>query len=288
MPLIPLPDPNLLSPPTTSSVTQTETSSSPPTMAATTASDSNTITSTNLDLHAYSDADWAGDANIAVQPQLISSFLVKHQSVGLLRNKRLLLPHLLKQNTGILSNYSDFGNFNDMLSRTQLADAINSRRTITVLAVDNGNVSPLNGLSSDVQKRVLSLHVILDYYDLAKLQRLSKKSAILTTLYQSTGQAGGKEGFLNVTDMGGDQVAFGSAVAGSSLNANLVQSVTAQPYNISVLQVSSLIMPESVTKSNTSTKTPPPAKAPAPSKAKPPAPASDMAPAPADADSPHS
>ncbi|KAJ9178884.1 hypothetical protein P3X46_010731 [Hevea brasiliensis] len=188
--------------------------------------------------------------------------------------------------TRILSNYSDFGNFNDMLSRTQLADAINSRRTITVLAVDNGNVSPLNGLSSDVQKRVLSLHVILDYYDLAKLQRLSKKSAILTTLYQSTGQAGGKEGFLNVTDMGGDQVAFGSAVAGSSLNANLVQSVTAQPYNISVLQVSSLIMPESVTKSNTSTKTPSPAKAPAPSKAKPPAPASDMAPAPADADSP--
>ncbi|KAF2301645.1 hypothetical protein GH714_028468 [Hevea brasiliensis] len=188
--------------------------------------------------------------------------------------------------TTILSNYSDFGNFNGLLSRTKLADAINSRRTITVLAVDNGNLSPINGLSSDAQKRVLSLHVILDYYDAAKLQNLSKKTVILTTLYQSSGQARGKEGFLNVTDMGGDQVAFGSAVAGSSLNSNLVKSVTSQPYNISVLQVSSPIMPESVTKTNTRTSTPQPAEAPAPSKAKSAAPASDMAPAPADADSP--
>ncbi|KAF2301658.1 hypothetical protein GH714_028524 [Hevea brasiliensis] len=137
-----------------------------------------------------------------------------------------------------------------------------------------------------VQVGVLSLHVILDYYDAAKLQNLSKKTVILTTLYQSSGQARGKEGFLNVTDMGGDQVAFGSAVAGSSLNSNLVKSVTSQPYNISVLQVSSPIMPESVTKTNTRTSTPQPAEAPAPSKAKSAAPASDMAPAPADADSP--
>ncbi|XP_021626916.1 fasciclin-like arabinogalactan protein 14, partial [Manihot esculenta] len=176
--------------------------------------------------------------------------------------------------TRILSNYSDFGSFNDMLSRNHLAEDINNRRTITILAVDN--VSPLDSLSSAAQKRVLSLHVVLDYYDIAKLKKLSKKSAVLTTLYQSSGQARGRQGFLNVTSKGGDQIVFGSAIAGSSLNSNLVKSVAAQPYNISVLQVSSLIMPDSVVRSKSTQR---PAKAPAPAS---PAPA----PSPEDADSP--
>ncbi|OAY52629.1 fasciclin-like arabinogalactan protein 14 [Manihot esculenta] len=178
--------------------------------------------------------------------------------------------------TELLSDHSDFSNFNDKLSRTKLADTINHRKSITILAVDNGNLSPLDGLSSDAQKRVLSLHVILDYYDAAKLKKIAKKSATLTTLYQSTGQARGRQGFLNATDRGGGQVAFGSAVAGSNLNSNLVKSVTSKPYDISVLQVSSLIMPDSVVKSGSPAKAPSPlSDSPSPAPATSPSPPAD-------------
>ncbi|KDP41920.1 hypothetical protein JCGZ_26938 [Jatropha curcas] len=162
----------------------------------------------------------------------------------------------------MLNQYSDYGTFNDLLSKTRIAEAINSRRTITVLAVDNGNLGALTGYSTDVQKHILDLHVVLDYYDETKLKNIKKKSALLTTLYQSTGSARGQQGFLNVTNDGGS-IRFGSAVKGSGLNANLVGSVTSQPYNISVLQVSNIIIPQGLDTSNT----PPPAKTPSPSEA---------------------
>ncbi|OWM81893.1 hypothetical protein CDL15_Pgr007931 [Punica granatum] len=141
--------------------------------------------------------------------------------------------------TKILSQYPDFSTFNDGLTQTGVAGAINSRQTITVLAVDNGGMS---GISGDALKKVLSLHVVLDYYDVQKFRQLPNKSDTLTTLFQTSGQANGKQGFLNVTRTS-NGVVFGSGVPGSSLNSNLVKSITSQPYNISVLQVSSAIVP---------------------------------------------
>ncbi|OVA18996.1 hypothetical protein BVC80_8709g4 [Macleaya cordata] len=133
-------------------------------------------------------------------------------------------------------------------------------------------MSQLSGKSNDLIKKVMSLHVILDYYDASKLQKLSNKTALLTTLFQSTGLANGELGFLNVTDMTSGEVSFGSAVKGSSLSANLVKSVVAQPYNISVLQISSIIIPTGIENSNSSKSPPSPppphAAAPAPSKSK--------------------
>ncbi|KAF5732539.1 hypothetical protein HS088_TW17G00066 [Tripterygium wilfordii] len=179
--------------------------------------------------------------------------------------------------TNTLSQYSDFSSFSDYLTKTQLVSEINSRKTITVLAVDNGNISPISGQPTDTMKKILSLHVILDYYDVQKLQKLSNKTAKLTTLFQASGQATDQLGFLNVTIMSGNTVAFGSAVKGSSLGSNLVKSVTSQPYNISILQVSSVIMPPGIGNSNSTSKSPPPpsqapsdappSKAPTPSKA---------------------
>ncbi|CAK7336371.1 unnamed protein product [Dovyalis caffra] len=208
--------------------------------------------------------------------------------------------------TQILSQYPDFSTFNDYLTQTQLAGEINSRQTITVLVVENGNISPLSGKPKDEIKNILSVHVILDYFDVAKLQKLQNKTAILTTLFQSSGLARGQQGFLNVTILGTNSVAFGSAVPGSILNSNLVKSIASQPYNISVLQVSNVIVP-SGTGNNTNTNStaspptpsapvpagpppasspqkPPPSNAPAPSTANPPpskAPAPSMAKPPA-------
>ncbi|KAJ8773888.1 hypothetical protein K2173_009319 [Erythroxylum novogranatense] len=207
--------------------------------------------------------------------------------------------------TTILDKQPDFSSFNQFLTQTQVANAINSRQTITVLAVDNGNAASLSGQSADKIKAVMSLHVILDYYDTEKLKNLPNKGGHLTTLYQASGLARGQEGFLNVTKSNGG-IAFGSAAPGSNPSSSLIKTLASQPYNISVLQVSSLIIPS--TNSTNSPPSPPPpptsapskspsgsppakppsGKAPAPSKGKAPAPSppNGEAPAPANADTP--
>lgn len=144
--------------------------------------------------------------------------------------------------TNILNQHSDFSTFNNLLTQTQLASTINNRQTITVLAVSNGAISSLSGQPTAFIKKILSLHIVLDYYDEKKLKNLNKKSVILTTLFQSSGQARGQQGFLNATVMKNGDVLIGSAIPGTSVNAQLVEPVMSQPFNISVLHISSAIM----------------------------------------------
>ncbi|KAK3011868.1 hypothetical protein RJ639_010529 [Escallonia herrerae] len=148
--------------------------------------------------------------------------------------------------TRLLSQYPSFSTFNNYLSQTQLASQINSRQTITVLVVENSALSPISGRPANVLKNILSVHIVLDYYDVQKLQKLPNKTEILTTLFQSSGQATGQQGFLNVTDLSTGSIVIGSAVKGATLGANLVKSVAAQPYNISVLQISNVIIPTGI------------------------------------------
>ncbi|URE36941.1 Fasciclin-like arabinogalactan [Musa troglodytarum] len=159
----------------------------------------------------------------------------------------LLFPLAASHNiTRILAQFDDFSTFSSLLTQAQLVSDINSRRTITVLAVDNGAVSSASGRPIDELKKILSLHVVLDYYDDEKLHNLRNHTAILTTLFQATGLATGRNGFLNVTNMGNGQIAFGSAVPGSPLVANFVKVLATRPYNISVIQISSVIVPPSI------------------------------------------
>lgn len=167
--------------------------------------------------------------------------------------------------TKLLSQFPDFSNFNDFLTQTKVADEINSRATITVLALDNGAVSSLSGKPLDVVKRILSVHVILDYYDVQKLAKLSTdNTTVLTTLYQASGAATNQQGFIKVTLINEGEVAFGSAVKGAQADAKLVKSVAAQPYNISVLQLTSPIQVPGIDAKPANTTSPPPPKASAP------------------------
>ncbi|KAK8514192.1 hypothetical protein V6N13_063097 [Hibiscus sabdariffa] len=141
-----------------------------------------------------------------------------------------------------LSGYSDFSDFNSMLNETGVADQINIKQTVTILAVPNGNLGALSGLSSEDKKMVMSVHVVLDYYDEAKLKKSHTKHAkILTTLYQQTGRARNQVGFLNLTNTGKGPVVFASAVPNSHIEAQLVKQVVTKPYDLSVLQISSLL-----------------------------------------------
>ncbi|KAJ0965650.1 hypothetical protein J5N97_026788 [Dioscorea zingiberensis] len=169
--------------------------------------------------------------------------------------------------TRLLSNYPDFSSFNDLLSQTGLANEINSRQTITVLVVDNSGLDVVSDRPVDVVKDILSVQVILDYYDSAKLEKVSKNNSILTTLFQTTGIAGNQAGFLKVSQMDDGQVSFGSAVPGAGIGANLVKEVVTKPYNISILQITDIIVPPGIDnlKPGTPSQAPPPATpAPAP------------------------
>ncbi|MCD7446398.1 hypothetical protein HAX54_006006 [Datura stramonium] len=142
--------------------------------------------------------------------------------------------------TKILSEYPDYSNFNDLLTKTGLASEINTKSTITVLAIPNGAIGDLTSKSKDVVKRILTTHVVLDYYDQMKLEQMNKTTK-LTTMFQQSGKAAQDQGFLNVTAKDNSFV-FGSAVKGAQLNSRLEKSVMSQPYNISILGISQAIV----------------------------------------------
>ncbi|CAI9755584.1 unnamed protein product [Fraxinus pennsylvanica] len=168
--------------------------------------------------------------------------------------------------TRLLGRYPEFSNFNDLLTKNGLASEINSRQTITILAVSNDALGGLTGKPEEVQKGVLSNHVVLDYYDTLKLQKMKNKS-VLTTLYQTTGVASEGQGFLGVSHKNDGSIVFGSAVKGSLQDTKLLGSVAAQPYNISVLSVSQPIVAPGIDGSLRPIASPPKASAPAPAPA---------------------
>lgn len=168
--------------------------------------------------------------------------------------------------TRILSPYPEFASLNGLLSQSKVAEEINSRQTLTVLVFDNAEASAFSGKPVEVIKKILSVHVILDYYDVKKLTELgvSTKTSTLTTLFQASGSASGKQGFINVSLVNEGEIAFGAAAKGGALNSKLVKSVAAQPYNISVLQITTPIQVPGIESAPATAPPPKPAAAPVP------------------------
>ncbi|GMN39813.1 hypothetical protein TIFTF001_009045 [Ficus carica] len=168
--------------------------------------------------------------------------------------------------TRILSPYPEFASLNGLLSQSKVAEEINSRRTLTVLVFDNAEASAFSGKPVEVIKKILSVHVILDYYDVKKLTELgvSTNTSTLTTLFQASGSASGKQGFISVSLVNEGEIAFGAAAKGGALNSKLVKSVAAQPYNISVLQITTPIQVPGIESAPATAPPPKPAAAPVP------------------------
>lgn len=145
--------------------------------------------------------------------------------------------------TAILEKYPEYSKFNGYLSQTKVADEINSRNTITVLVLNNAAISALADKHPlSVVKNAISLCVLLDYFDAAKLHDISDGTTLSTTLYQTTGKVPGNLGFVNITDLKGGKVGFGSAAPGSPLASTFVKSVKQEAYNVSVLEISAPII----------------------------------------------
>ncbi|GJN25184.1 hypothetical protein PR202_gb12978 [Eleusine coracana subsp. coracana] len=141
--------------------------------------------------------------------------------------------------TKILAPYKEFSKFNAMLSETRLANDINRRQTITVLAVDNAGMAALDHHSKQTRRHILSLHILVDYYGEKKLKKGGNTAT--STLFMATGVASETAGYVNITRKGG-KISFKTEDADDGAKpAQLVKSIKEYPYDISVLQVSSII-----------------------------------------------
>ncbi|KAG5098399.1 hypothetical protein JHK82_048253 [Glycine max] len=145
--------------------------------------------------------------------------------------------------TQLLGQYPEFSTFNKYLTETKLADQINSRNTITVLAVEDSAMHSIAAKSPEAIKAIIGTHVILDFFDEKKLMEAQASSQQLTTLFQASGLAVNQQGFLKVALVGEGEIAFGSAASDAPADATeLVRTVTSEPYNISILQVTKPIL----------------------------------------------
>ncbi|KAI8006397.1 Fasciclin-like arabinogalactan protein 1 [Camellia lanceoleosa] len=145
--------------------------------------------------------------------------------------------------TKILAKFPEFSTFNHYLTITHLASEINSRRTITVCAVDNAGMADLLSKHFSVYaiKNVLSFHVLLDYFGAKKLHQITNGTALAATMFQATGTASGSSGFVNITDLKGGKVGFGAQENGGNVDAVFVKSLDEVPYNMSVIQISKIL-----------------------------------------------
>ncbi|KAF3325983.1 fasciclin-like arabinogalactan protein 2 [Carex littledalei] len=146
--------------------------------------------------------------------------------------------------TKILAEHPEFSEFNHYLTATRLASEINRRLTITVLAVDNSAMSALVARHFTLQtmRHVLSLHILVDYYGSKKLHQLSRSSTLSSSLFQATGSAPGTTGYVNITDHKKGHVTFSTEdLPDGASPATYVKSLKEFPYNLSVIQVSSVL-----------------------------------------------
>ncbi|TXG55541.1 hypothetical protein EZV62_020797 [Acer yangbiense] len=148
--------------------------------------------------------------------------------------------------TQILAKHPEFSTFNHYLTTTHLAAEINRRLTITILALDNSAMSSLlsKQYSIPTLKNILSLHVLTDYFGSKKLHQITDGSSLTASMFQATGSATGTSGYVNITDLKGGKVGFGSEDNNGKLDAVYVKSLKEIPYNISVLQISQVLNSE--------------------------------------------
>ncbi|XP_006657210.2 fasciclin-like arabinogalactan protein 3 [Oryza brachyantha] len=153
--------------------------------------------------------------------------------------------------TEILGRFPEFSLFNLLLGKAHVDRDINSRNAVTVLVPDNSAVDWLLRRSARLPRaalvELLSVHVVLDYIDAAKLAKLPRgRPTVSTTLFQTTGKAARRTGFLAITPTARGGAVFASAAPGALVNATFKKAVTAVPYNISVLEISNFVVPPGV------------------------------------------
>ncbi|CAM0952181.1 unnamed protein product [Alopecurus aequalis] len=146
--------------------------------------------------------------------------------------------------TKILAEYPEYSQFNKLLTETRLAADINKRRTITVLVVANGDMGDLasSGKTLQTKRHMLQMHVLVDYYGGKKLHQLAHGVTASSSMFQESGAAQGMSGYVNITQHRGGKVTFTAEDAADSTSpSSFVKAVKEIPYDLAVLQISSVL-----------------------------------------------
>jgi uncharacterized surface protein with fasciclin (FAS1) repeats len=149
--------------------------------------------------------------------------------------------------TGVLARFPDLADFARLLASSPVLAELAGRSSLTLLAVPNGNLpqspSAFAAASGADIADVLRYHVLLEYLAPADLRRLPAAGKLVTTLFQTTGRAPADLGAVNVTAAVSSLAVVRSPAPFPGSNATVLGSITAVPYNLSVLAVNSLIVP---------------------------------------------
>ncbi|KAK7311834.1 hypothetical protein RJT34_10222 [Clitoria ternatea] len=132
---------------------------------------------------------------------------------------------------------TDYPEFNKRLTETKLVDKINGLKAVTILPFDDVAMKNLTGMSPEVVKAILSVHVLVDFYDPRKLvMEFQGPHTKIETLFQSSGLARGDQGYIYIGFVGEGAIAFASAVD-TKYNLILMNSVIPEPGSVAILQV---------------------------------------------------
>ncbi|GAB4845952.1 hypothetical protein Ancab_024958 [Ancistrocladus abbreviatus] len=145
--------------------------------------------------------------------------------------------------TRILAKHPRFSTFNHYLTATNLAKEINGLSAITVCAVDNAAMKGLLAKNPSIStiKKVLALHVLLDYFNAKRLHHIIHRSTLVP--YLNKGQAFDPRfsGFVQIVDIRGGKVGFRAQENSRKFDAFFVRSVKEIPYKISVIQLNKIL-----------------------------------------------
>lgn len=147
--------------------------------------------------------------------------------------------------TAILDGFPDYALYNSYLTKTKVCDEINAHETVTCLVLSDSAMSALVTAAKQNLagiKNALRLLSLLDYYDPQKLHDLPSGTTLTTTLFQTTGNAAGNLGFVNITNLRGGKVGFAAAAPGSKFDATYVKAVKQMPFNLSIIEISDPVL----------------------------------------------
>ncbi|MCO5579310.1 hypothetical protein L7F22_033165 [Adiantum nelumboides] len=156
--------------------------------------------------------------------------------------------------TGILARASGFSLFNRLLSRTGVAEEINARSSVTILAPNDDALGPLlagyegGGIPQQQISDTLRYHVLLEYMDVPDM-RARPPGQLVTTLYQTTGRAAGELGWVSLSVEPNNNVCVGLPFPNVPPNATVISTISLFPYNISVLQIDKVLVPPELAQS---------------------------------------
>jgi Fasciclin domain len=154
----------------------------------------------------------------------------------------LLVPANSHNITAILDAFPEYSLYNSYLSQTKVCDEINSHEKVTSLVLSNSAMSSLAAKQSlPGIKNALRLLSLLKYFDPQMPHYLTSGTTVTTTLYQTSGNVLGNQGYVKITYRRGGSVYFDSARPGSAFHTTYTKSVKEVPYSLSVLEVSAPI-----------------------------------------------